>query len=214
MDEEDTESGNGPSLPQSPNSVDGAIGGCCKSLDSDYDEQKQYNTIDISMSLCGGLDSDIGPTDDAFNNNKIYYNDICNDIKLYDNPNLVIKINGKYYNWTMACPIIVTLTAFQRYLPQHTIENLYTQYISLAMHNQEDNNKKEDLNITKDNEGGGGGGGRRSSGGGYSSWFSWRRSSSQPPKKNLDISEGKLRNLGRFKKNYNYVNNNCKCFFS
>lgn len=37
--DEDAESGNGPSLPHSPHSVDGAIGGS-KSLDSDFEEPK------------------------------------------------------------------------------------------------------------------------------------------------------------------------------
>jgi phosphatidate phosphatase LPIN len=38
-DEEDAESGNGASLPQSPHSVEGAIGGP-KSSDSDFEEPK------------------------------------------------------------------------------------------------------------------------------------------------------------------------------
>lgn len=37
--DEDAESGNGPSLPHSPHSVEGAIGGS-KSLDSDFEEPK------------------------------------------------------------------------------------------------------------------------------------------------------------------------------
>ncbi|XP_044597606.1 phosphatidate phosphatase LPIN2 isoform X2 [Cotesia glomerata] len=169
-DEEDTESGNGPSLPQSPNSVEGAIGGP-KSLDSDFEESKQSlfeNNIDISLSLCGGLDTDDGPSDELFQQNLLQYDDLCNDTKLYENPNLVIKINGKYYNWTTACPIIISLAAFQRGLPQHTIENLYAQYGSLPMHQD---NKKETVSKTNETRTG------------YSSWFSWRRSSTQPPKK-------------------------------
>lgn len=174
MDEEDTESGNGPSLPQSPNSVEGAIGGP-KSLDSDFEESKQSmfdNNFDISLSLCGGLDSEHGPNDESFHQNLLHYEDICNDIKLYENPNLVIKINGKFYNWATACPIIITLAAFQRCLPQHTIENLYAQYISLPMHPQD--NKKEPNAANKTSN--------EARTGGYSSWFSWRRSATQPPK--------------------------------
>lgn len=37
--DEDAESGNGPSLPQSPHSVEGAIGGP-KSVDSDFEDSK------------------------------------------------------------------------------------------------------------------------------------------------------------------------------
>lgn len=39
INDEDAESGNGPSLPHSPHSVEGAIGGS-KSLDSDFEEPK------------------------------------------------------------------------------------------------------------------------------------------------------------------------------
>ncbi|KAK0091098.1 hypothetical protein PV326_003750 [Microctonus aethiopoides] len=178
MYEEDTESGNGPSLPQSPNSVEGAIGGP-KSLDSDFEESKQPifdSNFDISMSLCGGLDSEHGPTEESFRENLLHHEDICNDIKLYENPNLVIKINGKYYNWAVACPIIVTLSVFQRCLPPHTIESLYAQYSSISM--QQD--KKETITVDKNNTT------NEARSGGYSSWFSWRRSTVQPSKKIQD----------------------------
>ncbi|XP_011691152.1 PREDICTED: phosphatidate phosphatase LPIN2 isoform X4 [Wasmannia auropunctata] len=164
-DEEDTESGNGPSLPQSPNSVEGAIGGP-KSLDSDFEEPKHPifdNSIDISLSLCGGLDSENGPSKEAFNENLLHFEDVCTDPKLYENPNLVVKINGKFYNWATACPIVLTYVVFQRHLPQSAIENLY---MSLPV--------PEDKKLQSS--------GKPESRSGYSSWFSWRRST-QPPKK-------------------------------
>ncbi|XP_011635241.1 phosphatidate phosphatase LPIN2 isoform X2 [Pogonomyrmex barbatus] len=171
MDEEDTESGNGPSLPQSPNSVEGAIGGP-KSLDSDFEEPKHSifdNNIEISMSLCGGLDSENGPSKEAFDENLLHFEDVCTDPKLYENPNLVVRINGKFYNWATACPIVLTYVVFQRHLPQSAIENLY---MSLPMH--EDKKRQSS--------------GKPESRSGYSSWFSWRRST-QPPKKSQDISQ-------------------------
>ncbi|XP_029168065.1 phosphatidate phosphatase LPIN1 isoform X2 [Nylanderia fulva] len=170
MDEEDTESGNGPSLPQSPNSVEGAIGGP-KSLDSDFEEPKHSifdNNIEISMSLCGGLDNENGPAKEAFHENLLHFEDICTDPKLYENPNLVVRINGKFYNWTTACPIVLTYVVFQRHLPQRAIESLY---MSLPVHED----KKTENN------------GKPESRSGYSSWFSWRRST-QPPKKPQDIN--------------------------
>ncbi|XP_011171281.1 phosphatidate phosphatase LPIN3 isoform X3 [Solenopsis invicta] len=170
-DEEDTESGNGPSLPQSPNSVEGAIGGP-KSLDSDFEEPKHSifdNSIEISISLCGGLDTENGPSKEAFNENLLHFEDVCNDPKLYENPNLVVKINGKFYNWTTACPIVLTYVVFQRHLPQSAIENLY---MSLPVH---DDKKQESS-------------GKPESRSGYSSWFSWRRSA-QPPKKPQDANQ-------------------------
>lgn len=97
-EEEDAESGNGPSLPQSPNSVEGAIGGP-KSLDSDFDESsKHYDEpgLDVSLSLCGGgLEHHEHLTDEAFQQGLLGYEDVCADPKIYDNPNLVVKINGE-----------------------------------------------------------------------------------------------------------------------
>lgn len=173
MDEEDTESGNGPSLPQSPNSVEGAIGGP-KSLDSDFEEPKHSifdNNIEISMSLCGGLDSENGPSKEAFHENLLHFEDVCTDPKLYENPNLVVRINGKFYNWATACPIVLTYVVFQRHLPQRAIESLY---MSLPVH--------EDKKLQSN--------GKPESRSGYSSWFSWRRST-QPPKKTQDINQSK-----------------------
>jgi len=174
MDEEDTESGNGPSLPQSPNSVEGAIGGP-KSLDSDFEEPKHPifdNSIEISLSLCGGLDSENGPSKEAFDENLLHFEDVCTDPKLYENPNLVVKINGKFYNWSTACPIVLTYVVFQRHLPQSAIESLY---MSLPVH--EDKKRQSS--------------GKPESRSGYSSWFSWRRTT-QPPKKPQDASQSKI----------------------
>lgn len=174
VDEEDTESGNGPSLPQSPNSVEGAIGGP-KSLDSDFEESKHSifdNNVEISMSLCGGLDNENGPSAESFRENLLHFEDVCADSKLYDNPNLVVKINGKFYNWSTACPIVMTYVIFQRHLPPNTIENLYTQYMSLPMH---EDKKRQSMDKPENRSG-------------YSSWFSWRRST-QPPKKSQDINQ-------------------------
>lgn len=167
VDEEDTESGNGPSLPQSPNSVDGAIGGP-KSLDSDFEEPKHVlydNNIDINISLCGGLDSENGPTEEAFTRNLLGFDDVCSDPKIFENPNLVVKINGKFYNWATACPIVMTLMVFQRNLPDGAVNNLCASYMQSLVHHA----KKEPSDEKNESRS-------------YSSWFSWRRSS-QPSKK-------------------------------
>ena len=162
-------------MPQSPNSVEGAIGGP-KSLDSDFEEPKHSlfeNNVDVSLSLCGGLDCEHGPSDESFHQNQLQFQDFCTDPKLYENPNLVVKINGKFYNWATACPIIMTLAAFQRQLPQSAMEILYSQYMPLLIHDD----KKQESGIKPE--------GRSS----YSSWFSWRRTA-QPPKKSEEIGPG------------------------
>lgn len=190
VDEEDTESGNGPSIPQSPNSVEGAIGGP-KSLDSDFEEPKNSvfdSNFEISLSLCGGLDTENGPSKEAFHQNLLHYEDICSDPKLYDNPNLVVKINNKYYNWTTACPIVMTYAVFQRHLPQNTIENIYAQCMPLLIHED----KKQQST------------GKAEGRTGYSSWFSWGRSTAQP-KKSQEISQGKCCPLPPLSLSFSYV---------
>ncbi|KAJ8669134.1 hypothetical protein QAD02_000393 [Eretmocerus hayati] len=161
-DEEDAESGNGPSLPQSPNSVEGAIGGP-KSLDSDFDESSKHfepGTLDVRLSLCGLQQAD---NDEAFQRQLLRYEDALNDPKLFDNPNLVLRINGKPYSWASGCAHIVVFAAFQRHLPQGIMPSL---------------SRGEQLNSSAG----------ETSNKGYSSWFSWRRSSQPPAKKSPNSS--------------------------
>lgn len=77
---------------------------------------------EISMSLCGGLtasDRNISnPTEDRFLHGLVTYNDLIQNPKLIENPDLVVRLNGKYYNWRAACPLIMSLVVYQRPLPQ------------------------------------------------------------------------------------------------
>uniref|UniRef100_A0A1L8E5C0 phosphatidate phosphatase n=1 Tax=Nyssomyia neivai TaxID=330878 RepID=A0A1L8E5C0_9DIPT len=120
-DEEDRESGNGTSLPQSPSSIDGA-----KSLDSDYEDGKASDKyLDLmAMSLCGGLDGANVPNDEDFDQHLITYSEVCRNPSLFSSPNLVVRLNGKHYSWAAACPIVMTLIAFQKPLPNATIDKL------------------------------------------------------------------------------------------
>uniref|UniRef100_A0A6B2EFA7 phosphatidate phosphatase n=1 Tax=Phlebotomus kandelakii TaxID=1109342 RepID=A0A6B2EFA7_9DIPT len=121
QDEEDRESGNGTSLPQSPSSIDGA-----KSLDSDYEDGKisdKYLDL-VAMSLCGGLENASGPNDEEFDRHLISYTEVCRNPSLFSSPNLVVRLNGKFYSWAAACPIVMTLIAFQKPLPNTTIDKL------------------------------------------------------------------------------------------
>jgi phosphatidate phosphatase LPIN len=77
---------------------------------------------EISMSLCGGLTSSgrniSNPTEDRFLQGLVTYNDLIQNPKLIENPDLVVRLNGKYYNWRAACPLIMSLVVYQRPLPQ------------------------------------------------------------------------------------------------
>lgn len=95
---------------------------------------------EISMSLCGGL-ADSGPSEDNFLQHLVSHNDLVRDPKLIENPNLVVRLNGKYYNWRTAGPLIMSLVIFQKPLPQvrsmlHTINLTVTgSYIDINITN-------------------------------------------------------------------------------
>ncbi|KAK9505528.1 hypothetical protein O3M35_009562 [Rhynocoris fuscipes] len=115
--EEDAESGNGPSLPQSPHSVEGAICGP-KSIDSDFDSHKWYPE-EVSLSLCGP-----SATPEQFQEHLISYNEFCLDPFILTNPKLMAKIEGKVYNWRVAAPMLVSLLFFRKNLPQEVVSRL------------------------------------------------------------------------------------------
>jgi phosphatidate phosphatase LPIN len=159
--EDDRESGNGTSLPQSPTTSMELI-----KSDSDYDEHKQQTEDKqvnfVALSLCGGMEKG-GPTDEDFDANVIQYSDICQNPELFSSPNLVVRLNDKYYSWTTACPVVMTLIAYQKPLPLEVCEKLV----------KSEQKPREELqqNIQAETRRG---------------WFSWRRSgggSVQEPKK-------------------------------
>lgn len=124
---EDHESGNGTSVPHSPSSIESAAP-VQMSLDSDFDEGrseegKLTEKSDIALSLCGGLERG-GPSDLEFNQNAIQYSDVCQSPSIFSSPALVVRINGKYYNWETACPIVFTSLTYQKPLSTDAIDKL------------------------------------------------------------------------------------------
>uniref|UniRef100_A0A0K8TTZ6 phosphatidate phosphatase n=1 Tax=Tabanus bromius TaxID=304241 RepID=A0A0K8TTZ6_TABBR len=121
--EDDRESGNGTSLPHSPSSIEGP-----KSLDSDYDDGKTSDKcLDfVAMSLCGGMEKG-GPTDEEFDQHAMKYSEVCQNPSIFSSPNLVVRLNGKYYSWAAACPIVMTIITFQKPLSNDAIEKLTKQ---------------------------------------------------------------------------------------
>lgn len=152
--DEDTESGNGSSLPQSPHSVDGAIGGSQPtSADSDGEdlagqpELKEFN--DVAFSLCGNiLNCSAEVAHRKFQKSIINYDQFCCDPNIFGNPDLMVRVNGKYCSWLSAAPMLMSFVLFQKPLPDSVVSDLM----------KEQSPKK----TTKSQ--------RR----GYS-WFSWRR---------------------------------------
>lgn len=70
------------------------------------------------MSLCGGLTTTSTPSEEAFLHHIITYDEFVTNPTLVSNPNLVIRVDGKMYNWRTASPVIMSLAAFQKPLPQ------------------------------------------------------------------------------------------------
>ncbi|KAM7344657.1 phosphatidate phosphatase LPIN isoform 2-T6 [Cochliomyia hominivorax] len=119
--EDDRESGNGTSLPHSPSSLEGQ-----KSLDSDYEDGKlqEGKYLDfVAMSLCG-LQEKGDPSDEEFERHAIKYKDVCENPSIFSSPNLVVRLNGKYYSWAAACPIVMTIITFQKPLTNDAVDQL------------------------------------------------------------------------------------------
>ncbi|KAI8486865.1 Lipin-3 [Branchiostoma belcheri] len=148
------------SLPQSPHSFGGASGGFDSGTETNpifiVDEATEQ-VVDPAMSLCGGLtatDRDI--PDEKFMSAIVTYKDLCENPNILNHPDLVLRIEGKYYNWKVASPTIMSYVMFQQPLPEHTLSGLMDEHLPA---------KKEEP--------------KKEESGRLSSWFSWRRSHSE-----------------------------------
>ncbi|XP_009316977.1 PREDICTED: phosphatidate phosphatase LPIN3 [Pygoscelis adeliae] len=88
-------------------------------MDSDSDSMPT-----IALSLCGGLGGSRQISCEKFMEHMVSYQQFAENPGLIDDPNLVILINKKYYNWAVAAPMVLSLQAFQRNIPESTIDQL------------------------------------------------------------------------------------------
>ncbi|XP_038586005.1 phosphatidate phosphatase LPIN2-like [Micropterus salmoides] len=77
---------------------------------------------DVTLSLCGGVGENSEISKDKFMEHIITYNEFAENPAIIDNPNLVVRIANRYYNWTLAAPLILSMQAFQKSLPKATEE--------------------------------------------------------------------------------------------
>uniref|UniRef100_A0A8C6UKM2 phosphatidate phosphatase n=1 Tax=Neogobius melanostomus TaxID=47308 RepID=A0A8C6UKM2_9GOBI len=70
----------------------------------------------FGMSMCSFMITE------RFMEHIITYQEFAENPAIIDNPNLVVKIGNRYYNWTLAAPLILSLQAFQKNLPKATEE--------------------------------------------------------------------------------------------
>ncbi|KAK7576591.1 hypothetical protein V9T40_012877 [Parthenolecanium corni] len=158
-DDEDVESGNGPSLAQSPVSDVETSADNHPSLPTELTYSK--DEWDVAMSLCGGLNSENPPNYEQFNEHLITYEQFVNDPAIFKNPNLIFRINGQMYDWETACPLILSLALYRKSLPKEVVTQLQEEGSSKARNvSSVDNNRH-----------------RR----GYYSWFYWARTNQTKP---------------------------------
>ncbi|KAK9973098.1 hypothetical protein ABG768_023845 [Culter alburnus] len=90
---------------------------------TEYLSDSTTDSLDVTMSLCGRGDiSQISK--EKFTEHLVKYQDFVNNPGIIEDPNLVICINSKYYNWAVAAPMILSVQAFQKTLPKSTIDQL------------------------------------------------------------------------------------------
>ncbi|XP_041832744.1 phosphatidate phosphatase LPIN1 [Melanotaenia boesemani] len=78
----------------------------------------------ITISLCGGLTDNKEITKEQFCEKIISYQQFTENPSIIDDPNLVVKIGSKYYNWSTAAPLVLAMQAFQKPLPKAAVENI------------------------------------------------------------------------------------------
>ncbi|KAM7395544.1 hypothetical protein PAMA_007017 [Pampus argenteus] len=78
----------------------------------------------IAISLCGGLTDNREITREQFQEKIILYQQFVENPSIIDDPNLVVKIGSKYYNWSSAAPLMLAMQAFQKPLPKTAVENI------------------------------------------------------------------------------------------
>uniref|UniRef100_A0A8B9K6R3 phosphatidate phosphatase n=1 Tax=Astyanax mexicanus TaxID=7994 RepID=A0A8B9K6R3_ASTMX len=103
---------------QSPQSV-GSSG-----TDSGVDTFSEHlgDLPNIAISLCGGLTENQEIKE--FQERAISYQDFVDNPAIIDDPNLVVKIGTKYYNWSTAAPLMLAMQVFQKPLPKAAVESI------------------------------------------------------------------------------------------
>ena len=132
--DEDSESGKGASLPQSPHSLSTtAIRSSSgpRSVDSDFEDSRpDYRALpDVALSLCGHFGDQVEPPEDLFLQSLVTYDDFVENPRLVENPDLLVRIGGKYYTWQAACPIVMSWVLYQRFLPQSSVDAIVHEFM-------------------------------------------------------------------------------------
>lgn len=67
---------------------------------------------------------------DTFQNSYVGFADFCSDpVSVLSNPNLVVRVDGKFYNWQVAAPLIMSAVIYLQVLPQKTQSKVTEKYM-------------------------------------------------------------------------------------
>ncbi|CAF4478961.1 unnamed protein product, partial [Rotaria sp. Silwood2] len=112
--DDDQESGTGHSIPQSP-----------------FREHEASCLLgDAQLSLCGNINKQSLITDEVFNTHLVTFETFACNPSIINDPNLVVRINGKYYNWNVASALIISTSIFHKQLPTETVEQLQEKHMA------------------------------------------------------------------------------------
>ncbi|KAA3673475.1 phosphatidate phosphatase LPIN [Paragonimus westermani] len=82
-------------------------------------------SLGVRLSLCGCPPLDTELSEDKFVEHLVTYEEfIQHPDDILANPNLTVQLNGKYRNWQVAAPSIISVLAFQTELPHRTVRRL------------------------------------------------------------------------------------------
>ncbi|XP_035634543.1 phosphatidate phosphatase LPIN3-like isoform X1 [Oncorhynchus keta] len=110
-------SGSGNQSPQS-------VGSGAMDSGTEYLSDSTSDHMDVSMSLCGRTGHTSQINKEKFMEQVVNYQDLVSNPGLIEDPNLVICINSKYYNWAVAAPMVLSMQVFQKNLPKSAIDQL------------------------------------------------------------------------------------------
>ncbi|XP_041744622.2 phosphatidate phosphatase LPIN2 isoform X1 [Coregonus clupeaformis] len=115
--EQGSGSGSGNQSPQS-------VGSGAMDSGTEYLSDSTTDHMDVSMSLCGRTGHTSQINKDKFMEQVVNYQDLVSNPGIIEDPNLVICINSKYYNWAVAAPMVLSMQVFQKNLPKSAIDQL------------------------------------------------------------------------------------------